>query len=586
MERSKIAVLKFGGSVLINDESCMRVIHEVYRYFRKGYRVLAVVSALENETDRLIEEAAAITGPRESSFLPFLLATGEEKTATLLAMGLERVGLKTQLAHPYSLSLKVNGPGLDAKPTGVNLGHLQNLLGANDVVVVPGFVGIDEANNLAVMGRGGTDLTALFLAQRLQASVCRLIKDVDGVFESDPNLSKKRLKRYNTIHWDEVQSVAKVLVQPKATLFSKEQRFEFEVAGFGKKQATTVGPYPSDLQVYSPSPPLRVGLLGLGNVGGGIYRHLTSLTDLFSIEKVVVKHAGKKRDITVPKDIFSTQTETLFDQPLDLLIECIGGTEPATFLIETALELGIDVVTANKEILAKSGDRLEELTFKTGARLFSSAAVGGGAPILEGVKTLTENNGIKQVDAVLNGTCNFILDKVAAGKSFDQALKQAQDLGFAEADPSLDIEGWDAAFKIQIISYLAFGVFLDVRKIPVEGITSLEEEQIRAVVKNGKAYRLIASCKLENGEVKARVRPEIIPSHYFLAGARNETCRAILTPEMGDPVYLSGKGAGCWPTSEAVIADVLDIYRLRSDQEIIKNVPEYPPKGAGSYLRN
>ncbi|MBM3962642.1 MAG: homoserine dehydrogenase, partial [Planctomycetes bacterium] len=221
-------VLKFGGSVLRDDDAVARAVHEVYRHVRAGFAVVAVVSALHGETDGLVARARALDAEPDPQALACLLATGERASAAWLALAARRAGLACEVAAVERIGLRVRGDALDAEPVGLDVEALRALLRRSQVVVVPGFAGIDDAGRTALLGRGGSDLTALFLAQRLGAR-CRLVKDVDGLYERDPALPGPPARSFAAVRHDDALALDGRIVQHKAVRFAQRHGLSFEI---------------------------------------------------------------------------------------------------------------------------------------------------------------------------------------------------------------------------------------------------------------------------------------------------------------------------------------------------------------------
>ncbi len=569
MHIESLAVLKFGGSILADSRDIVRAVHDVYRYLREGRRVVAVVSALGRTTDLLLEQARELCSEPEPAGLAALLATGEATSAALLALALDRAGVPATLLDPWRVGLRTGGPLLDAEPVEVSRREIFRALEDKPVVVLSGFVGCDPEGRTSLLGRGGSDLTALFVAHRVGADVCRLIKDVGGLYEWDPGTAVGA-RRYEKITWNEALALSGGVVQEKAVLYAQRYGLSFEVAGPGTAAGTLVGRGPTSF--WEPSgdlPPLRVALLGLGTVGLGVYRHLAAWPDRFRVTGVAVRDSGKHRDDGVPMDLISTDPWQVLAAESDLVIEAIGGIYPASDLVAAALDRRRDVITANKAVMAHFGRQLEGLAEESGLHLRYAATVGGGVPVVETVQRIARLAPLHAVEGVLNATTTFVLDQIVAGADLAAAVRTAQEFGFAEADPSADLSGLDAAHKLVVLARVAFGVDLGVDRLERSGIDRLDPAEVRRAHAAGATVRLVASCRRRpDGGLEARVGPVRLPAYHPLARPRNEENRVVVQPVSGPPTVVDGKGAGRWPTSESVFADVLDIYRLRRDRPL------------------
>jgi len=318
--------------------------------------------------------------------------------------------------------------------------------------------------------------------------------------------------------------------------------------------------------------PLKVGLAGLGTVGSAVIRLLDQGRDKLvarcgrSIEVVALsaRSRGKKRDFDVKKFRWFADPVTLAADPLiDVLVEVIGGEgDPAKRAIETALAAGKPVVTANKALLARHGQKLAGLAERHGVALNFEAAVAGGIPI---VKTLREGlNGasFSRIYGILNGTCNYILTRMEQDRlAFDECLREAQRLGYAEADPTFDIEGHDTAQKLAILASLAFGTKVDPDAVYVEGISSIALADLDAAGELGYRVKLLGVAVKTEAGIEQRVHPTMVPKDSAIAQVMGVTNAVTLDAEGLAPITLVGPGAGGAATASAIIADLADIAR-------------------------
>lgn len=578
-ERSRIGertiVLKFGGSVVRGEETLPAVVQEIHRWRREGWRVVAVVSAPGGTTDTLLARARAYSEGDErpdAEATALLLATGEATSAALLGLALARAGLDANVADAARIGLKVRGPNDDALPVEVNRTRVRALLEDAPVLVVPGFIGVNEEGATALLGRGGSDLTAIFLAERLGAR-CRLIKDVEGLYEWDPAEEGREHRRsgspgrYLSLHWNDALQLDGRIVQHKAIRFARDRGLEFEVAGVNGPGETVIGQRSAamDGARRNVRRPLRVGLLGLGNVGGGVWRALSRQRELFEVAGIAVRdprrHAG-----TAPGDLLTTRARDVVASGCDIIVDTIGGVSPAGELIAEAIALGADVVTANKSVIAARGADLERLAAARGRRLLYSAAVGGQTPVLETIEAILAEDpeSITGVEGVINATTNFILERMKEGENFEGALVIAQQRGYAEADASADIDGWDAANKIVLVARAAFGVWLPVSRVRVKGIREVDARLLEDARRIGGAVRLVAEATKTGGGIRLSVEPRVICAGDALRDVPGAWNRVVIHREAGGPIALTGSGAGRWPTTESVMGDVARLWRERT----------------------
>jgi homoserine dehydrogenase len=560
--KSNILVLKFGSSVLRSEADFATAVHEIYRYWREGVRVIAVVSALGNTTDELLQQAERTCAQPEGSTLATLLATGEAASSALLSLALMRSGIPARVLDAVQIELRTAGGHLEADPISIDTARLLREA-RRAVVVLPGFVGRSENGDTTLLGRGGSDYSALFFAQQLRAQ-CVLLKDIDGLYTSDPADTSVRPSRFIQASYETALRVGGAVVQPKAVRFAAAHKLHFSITSIGSSSVTHIGQVADQLdRSENCSAPLRVALLGCGTVGSGVYQRLSALPDLFSVTGVGIRKGERARLIGVPEHLLTTNLETLVERPCDVVVELIGGTTRAASLTEWALRLGRDVVSANKALLSVKAEDLETLSMRCKAELRCSAAVGGSLPAFETVKRARTRGRITAFSGVLNGTCNYILDQLSTGKSATSALRAAQHEGYAEADPQFDLTGIDAAQKLALLARAAFDVNLRLESVARRGIEDLGPEQLNDAQKRGKTIRLVAQCRRSGDHLEASVSPVELPLNHPLAQARGVENRLIVETENGDPLIVSGNGAGCWPTTEAVLADLFDIRRSR-----------------------
>ena len=554
---SKITVLKFGSSVLRDEADLPRAVHEIYRHWRNGTQVLVVVSAFGQTTDELLGRAESIADDPHPHSVAALLATGEAASASLLEIALHRAGIPVSVQGPAQLGLRTAGEILDAEPVDVDIANLREQL-RTSVVVVSGFVGVDEDGGPTLLGRGGSDLTALFLAHKLEAEAI-LVKDVDGLYESDPNETGPRPRRFERANYRTAIRVGDCVVQEKAVRFAEEASLRFTLASTGSDLGTLI--YSGADELLSPAikrPPLRVALLGCGTVGGGVYKALAAQPQFFDVVAVADRNRDKTVAVDVPAEICTTDATDAIERDCDVVVELFGGTSDAGACVEHALKLGRHVVTANKALLAERIDELEYLAEQRGSNLRYSAAVGGVMPALE---TVSRTTGLRSFSGIVNGTCNFICDELAKGVQFGAAVRSAQAAGFAEADPTADISGADAAQKLSLLARAAFRLKVTQTDISVEGVAHLDAEQVLDARTRGKTVRLIAECERTPDGIRAQVRSVELDSSHPLGQVKGAENRLLLQTEDGQTKSVSGRGAGRWPTTEAVVADLLDIYR-------------------------
>jgi len=545
-----VIVLNFGHSVLRSLNDYTEAASEIYRHYRQGFNVVAVTSAQGDQTDVLLAEARRIGPEGIAKNLPELIQLGERKSAALLALALERVGAPAFVRQARDLGLKASGPHTEAELVDLNVRQLEQDLKNHDIVVMPGYVAIGENDRPSLLGNGGADYTALYVAHRLGTRAL-LLKDVDGVYEADPQISKG-VGRFETISWAEARERAKVLVSPKALTFAEEVGLEFDIGTPGIPRYTRIGKNTGDVGPSPQPKKLKIAMMGCGSVGGGVYRRVKANPDRFEMAKIMIRDKQKYLDQGYKDHELTTDYQDLVDAKPDIFIDVSGPIEPPLQYTKDMLARGVHVVSANKQAIAAGGQALLDHA-KTHNRIlqFSSAA-GGGMPVLE--MCIREAGRIVRVEALLNGTTNFMLDEICGGLSYAEALKIAQDKGYAEADPSSDVGGADAGAKIRLVSLLGFGREIELDDIPRDTIENFEPP---AVIK-GAIKRVSKVWKHEAG-FDAALELKDLSLNNFIAQARGEEAHAIFYFDDGDMYKIRGKGAGRWPTTESVMADVYDI---------------------------
>ncbi|MGI6204125.1 MAG: homoserine dehydrogenase [Anaerovoracaceae bacterium] len=315
---------------------------------------------------------------------------------------------------------------------------------------------------------------------------------------------------------------------------------------------------------------IKIGLLGFGNVGSGTYDTLemnrkkiereTGLT--FTVARALVRDPSKPRRTSAPAEIFTKDPADIIGNPdIDIVCEVLGGLEPSTQYMLDAMNAGQHVVSANKAAIANSFDKLTETARKNNVEFRIEASVGGGIPVLSAITSVLGANEFSRVMGICNGTTNYILTKMTdEGLDYDEVLKDAQEKGFAEADPTADVEGIDVANKLSILIALCFGQYVHPDEIPTEGITGITKDMIENAKARHCRIKLIGEAERdETGNLSYSVKPEEIPDSHPLAGVNNEFNAIFLTGNAVDDLMFYGKGAGPLPTGSACAGDILEI---------------------------
>ncbi|MDQ2151690.1 homoserine dehydrogenase [Alcaligenaceae bacterium C4P045] len=320
--------------------------------------------------------------------------------------------------------------------------------------------------------------------------------------------------------------------------------------------------------------PMKVGLLGLGVVGGGTWNVLSRNAE------EIARRAGRRIDITriAVRDVAKARarlgdavslsdqaTDVVRDPEVDIVVELIGGIEPARTLVLEAIGNGKHIVTANKALLAKHGNEIFAAASAQGVMVAFEAAVAGGIPIIKAIREGLTANRIQWVAGIINGTTNYILSEMRSrGMSFGDALAEAQRLGYAEADPTFDVEGVDAAHKLTLLASMAFGVPVQFSKAHIEGISSLASEDIALAERLGYRIKLLGITKQRPDGIELRVHPALVPNDRLLANVEGAMNAVMVSGDAVGPTLYYGQGAGEEPTASAVVADLVDVTRLHT----------------------
>jgi homoserine dehydrogenase len=316
---------------------------------------------------------------------------------------------------------------------------------------------------------------------------------------------------------------------------------------------------------------LKVGLLGLGNVGTGTYNIIQMNADRISanagreivISKILVGDKFKKRDMLLPNGILTDNPDDILSDPeIDVVVELIGGIHPAFDYMLKALNNKKHVVTANKAVIATYGDDLLDAAEKNKVSLKYEASVAGGIPIINALSTSLSGNEFIEIVGIVNGTTNYILTQMTDfGLNYDDVLKDAQAKGFAEADPASDVEGEDVAYKLSILIQTAFGLRIPPLEIPREGITKVSKDDIEYASQFGYKIKLLATAKKIGDQLECGVHPALIPVSHPLASVSNEFNALFVKGNAVDDLMFYGRGAGAMPTGSAVVGDIIDIAK-------------------------
>jgi homoserine dehydrogenase len=283
------------------------------------------------------------------------------------------------------------------------------------------------------------------------------------------------------------------------------------------------------------------------------------------VARVLVRDAEKERVPELPTSLLTTRAEDILDDPdLDILVEVMGGLEPARGYVERAMQRGLGVVTANKMLLAEAGPALVDLAIEKGVDLAFEASVGGGIPVIRVLREAFAGDWVTSLSGIVNGTCNFVLTRMQKdGLTFEAALGEAQAKGYAEADPALDVNGHDAAHKLVVLAMLAFGARVDARRVPTEGIGQIEATDHAFASRFGYVIKHLALGRDHDDSIELRVHPALVPRDATLANVGGVLNAIAIEGRAVGPCLLSGRGAGDMPTAVSVVGDLLDVARAK-----------------------
>lgn len=344
---------------------------------------------------------------------------------------------------------------------------------------------------------------------------------------------------------------------------------------------------------------IRIGLLGCGHVGSGVWKVLNDgreqigekMGNTVVVSKILVRSLDKARPEGIPLDLFTTRIEDILEDPdISVVVELMGGIEPAKEWTEKAMRSGKHVVTANKALIASHGKELFALAHTQGVQIRFEGSVGGGIPVIAAMTQSLAANRFEQVTGIINGTTNYVLSKMTQENlSFSDALKDAQEKGYAEADPTSDINGEDAAFKLAILASIAFETQILPHAVPCEGIQRISTTEIEYAKKLGYVIKLLATAKRTPEGLVLHVHPALVPLSHPLASVSDEYNALFIRGDAVGELMLYGKGAGSLPTASAVVGDIMYIIQTRGIQTgghaLTQKIPIVGEGAAEYYIR-
>lgn len=314
---------------------------------------------------------------------------------------------------------------------------------------------------------------------------------------------------------------------------------------------------------------INIGLIGFGNIGCGVVKILQQRKSLLSqkigieivIKKICDKDIAKRRDISIDKNLLTSNAFEIIDDPqIDIVVELIGGISPAKEFILASLKKGKHVVTANKALLAKCGNELFSEASERGKNIYFEASVGAGIPIIKSIKEGLVANKFSSIFGIVNGTSNYVLTQMSKENcSFASAIASAKAKGFAEKDPTLDIHGIDSAHKLALLTYLAFGKIVNLKDIFIEGISQVSALDIAYAKELGYEIKLLAIAKKELDELEVRVHPTFLPAEHLLSSVDGVFNAIYVSSDLAGDLMFYGPGAGQLPAASAVVSDIVDL---------------------------
>jgi homoserine dehydrogenase len=548
-----IIVLKFGGSVLRSQADVPTAVHEIYRWYRAGWRVVAIASALGDSTARLLNKAHELADDPQPHAMAELLASGERQAAALLGIALDRAGVPARVLDPREVGLTVSGTVLDGDASAVHVEQLQTLLAYTPVLVLAGF-GYGADGRLQTLGPGGSDHSAVYLAHALRANRCRLLKDVDGVYDADPAMTPTpSLQRFSALGYADALELATTLIQPKAVRLLDHYSARAEVAAIASPYESVIGRFGRTPAHPTATTPTRVLILGLGEIGRGVHRRIAAMSEHFAVTGALIRDRCKHDATGIP--LFDSLDDVMDLHP-DVVIDALPDLEPAHSLASHFLERGISVVSANAPLIAEVGRKLGTLAARCNAYLRYSAVVGGSAPMLETLRREMHHDEIRSIAAVFSGAASQVLDRCVNGFSFEELTLNAS----AETNVARlreELSGASSVRKLRVLARHAFGHDPDAWHV-----APLDAESVRrarnALTENC-TLRLVARAWKISHRVFGQLQLEALDTRDPLAQVQPEWNRLLITRSNGQEVVIQGRGGGRWPTTEALMADLLDV---------------------------
>ncbi len=526
----EVVVVKLGGGVLVNEAACVRAAGELYGHIRAGRKVVAVVSAMWGATDSAVASAERV-GSASDDRLASMLASVEQITAELVGMALARIGVANEVAGALDGMLLASGDRLRAEPRDVDVARLRASFNSVDVVVVPGFVAAHENGGASVLGFGGSDLTALFVAGRLGAS-CELVSGCGPV-----HCDADETQQYSSLSWADAEELATAAVRPEALRFASRRKVGFTLRGPDERSGTVVGA--AETATIDASSTAHQAGISVAVAGGG---------DL--AEAVVSRLMDEESVVSVVRD-----TDPASD--LAAVVMDVGRSGAVPPAVRRAMAEGRAVVSSNVAALGIT---------PAGGNVRCSAAVSGSAPVLAAMRRMAESGGVTRVRAVLSPASTVALEHMAGGATLEQGIVAAQRMGLVSGTLTDELSGLDAAEKLAAVARLGLGVEAWAGDVAVRGVQTLDPRHVASASAAGRVVRLVGVIEADaDGGWSLSVSPVELPPTDALASARGAACVAEIEGVDGTLVVARGAASVPWAVAESLVWDVFDVAAEAAD---------------------
>ncbi|MBM0103703.1 hypothetical protein JM946_03060 [Steroidobacter sp. S1-65] len=518
-----IIVLKFGGSVLRSHADVPTAVHEIYRWYRAGWRVVVIAQPT---------------------------AAGDGAFAAVFGSALDRVGIPARMVD---LREVCSSTLLDGSTSRLRVTQLQTSLKLAPVLVLAGLAH-DRLCGLPISEPQDSDHFAVYLAHALRANRCRLLKDVDGVYEADPAVAPpSSLQRFSALGYSDALELATTLIQPNTVRLLDRYSARAEVAAIASPYESVIGRFGRTPAQRAAVTPTRVLMLGRGEIGRGIHDRIAAMSEHFTIVGALIRDRCKH---AAPSTVLFDSVNAAMNQQPDVVIDALPGLEPAHSLVSHFLERGVSVISANIPLMAELGRKLGGLAARCNAYLKYSAAVGGSAPMLETLRRELHHHDVSSISVVFSGLANQLLDRCAQGIPLNELiLNAAGETGAGRLHEELS--GAHAVHKLRVLSRHAFGRDPDALRVAALDVEALQRA-CDGLTENC-TLRLVARAWKISHCVFGQLQMETLGKYDPLAQGSPEWNKLLITRSNGQELLIQGRGAGRWPVTEALMADLLDV---------------------------